>query len=164
VKYAQKAIELVADVNCCTAALGAEAGVQVHVPVDCLHVRCTLFIPTLCSMIFPRLLSLSSDDFDANASPDDVTHCCVSIVAKIGPSDSEGSDYFYFSAATPSALAESRTFGWGRGILIIESFSWVNVEKSVQRLLAQAARETWQEVALVLNRELLWEFDGHRTQ
>jgi hypothetical protein len=115
-------------------------------------------------MIFPRLLSLSSDDFEANASPDDVTHCCVSIVAKIGPSDSEGGDYFYFSAATPSALAESRTFGWGRGVLIIESFSWANVERSVQRLLAHAARESWQEVALALNRELLWEFDCHRTQ
>ncbi len=128
------------------------------------HFRYTLCLLTLMAMIFPRLLALSSDDFDAQSLPEDVTHCNVSITAKIGPSDCDGGDYFHFSAVTPSAFAESHIFGWGRGILIIESFSWANIERAVHRLLAHAARETWQEVALVLNKELLWEFDNCQKQ
>jgi len=112
-------------------------------------------------MIYPRLIALSSDDFDAGVLPDDLKHCMVSIVATIGPSSGNGGDHFHFVAATPSALAESRKFGWGRGILIIESFSWADIERSILRLLAHAARETWQEAALALNKDLLWEFDGY---
>lgn len=111
-------------------------------------------------MIFPRLIALSTDDFGPNEMPNDVKHCHVSVVARIGPSNGNAGDYFYFCAATPSALDEARALGWGRGILIVELFSWENVERSVHRLLAHAARETWPEVAIALNQELHWEFDG----
>ena len=112
-------------------------------------------------MIFPKLISLSSTDLDTGALPLVPEHCLVPIVATIGSTTDSGDD-FYFVVATPSALAEAGKFGWGRGILIIESFSWTDVERAINRLLAHAARETWQEAAHILNRELLWEFDGYQ--
>jgi hypothetical protein len=54
------------------------------------------------------------------------------------------------------------TSQWGRGTLIVESFSWADVERMLVRLLAQASGETWQEVAQTLNKELRWEFEGYR--
>jgi len=113
-------------------------------------------------MIFPKLVSFSSADLDTGAMPPDPEHCLVPVTATIGPTGSSAGDNFSFLVATPSALAESGTVGWGRGILIVESFSWADVERSINRLLAHAARDTWQEVAHALNKELLWEFDGYQ--
>jgi hypothetical protein len=112
-------------------------------------------------MIYPKLISLSSSDLAAGGLPAEVLRCVISMNATIGPNDSSG-DNFSFVVATPSALAETRTFGWGRGLLIVEEFSWAGVERSVKRLLAHSARPTWREVAQCLNKELLWEFDGHQ--
>lgn len=112
-------------------------------------------------MIHPTLISLSSSDLAAGSLPPDVQRCLISMNATIGPNGSSG-DNFSFVVATPSALAESRSFGWGRGLLIVEEFSWGIVERSVSRLLAHSARQSWQEVAQSLNKELLWEFDGYQ--
>ncbi|MBD9470669.1 hypothetical protein IB230_16550 [Pseudoxanthomonas sp. PXM01] len=113
-------------------------------------------------MIVPKLLSLSSSDLAAGELPPDPAHCLVPMLATIGPSSGTVGDGFSFTVVTPSALAESGRFGWGRGTLIIDSFSWSQVEHSVNRLLAHASRPSWQDVAQVLNHELLWEFDGYR--
>ena len=114
-------------------------------------------------MIVPKLISLSSADLGKDDSPTDPDNCFVSITATIGPLDSNGGDNFSFAVATPSALAESEHFRWGRGILIVSSFSWPAIEHSVNRLLAHAARNTWREVAQALNKELLWEFDNYQS-
>ena len=112
-------------------------------------------------MIYPKLISLSSTDLAAGGLPADGLRCFISMNATIGPNVSAG-DNFSFVVATPRALAETSTFGWGRGLLIVEEFSWADIERSVNRLLAHSARSTWQEVAHSLNKELLWEFDGHQ--
>ncbi|VXB72693.1 conserved hypothetical protein [Luteimonas sp. 9C] len=112
-------------------------------------------------MIFPKLLSLSSSDLAPGHLPPDPKHCIVQVLAKIGPSCVSAGDDFSFAVATPSALAESKTFGWGRGTLVVDSFSWLQVEDAIDRLLAHASRPSWQEVAQALNHELLWEFDGY---
>lgn len=113
-------------------------------------------------MIFPKLLSYSSSDLEMGFIPSDPQHCLVPVTATIGPTGSAAGDNFSFLVATPSALAESGKFGWGRGILIVDSFTWAGVERSLNRLLAHAARDTWQDVAQALNKELLWEFDGYQ--
>jgi hypothetical protein len=113
-------------------------------------------------MIFPKLFILSSTDLIKDEHPDDPENFVVSITAAIGPSGSEGGDNFSFEVATPSALAESAHSRWGRGILIVTSFSWPAIEHSINRLIAHAARNTWQEVAHELNKELLWEFDNYQ--
>jgi hypothetical protein len=114
-------------------------------------------------MVFPKLLGLSSSDFGPGQNPADPENCVVQIVATIGPSGGSAGDNFSFTAVTPSALAENQMLGWGRGTLVVDSFSWPTVEKWIDRLLAHAARPSWQEVAQVLNHELRWEFDGYRT-
>ena len=113
-------------------------------------------------MIIPKLIGLSSSDLATGELPPNPAHCVVSMSATIGPSNGTSGDNFSFVVVTPSAFAESSRFGWGRGTLIVESFSWLKVEHSVNRLLAHASRESWQDVAEVLNHELLWEFDGYR--
>lgn len=113
-------------------------------------------------MIVPKLLALSSSDLGVGELPPDPTHCHVTMLATIGPGSGTAGHGFSFVVVTPSALAGSGTLGWGRGALIVASFSWPDVERAVDRLLAHASRPSWQEVTQVLNHELLWEFDGYR--
>ena len=113
-------------------------------------------------MIHPVLLSLSSADLGTTCMPSPPEHCSVVVTATIGRPGEASGDNFSFLVATPSALAQAEGGRWGRGILIVESFSWDGVERAVRNLLAHSARETWLEVAQALNRELLWEYDGYR--
>lgn len=113
-------------------------------------------------MIVPKLLNLSCSDLARGEPPANPKHCLVHMLATVGPDTGNAGDDFSFTVATPSALAESERFGWGRGTLIVDSFSWLQVEHSLNRLLAQASRSSWQEVAQTLNHELQWEFDGYR--
>lgn len=112
-------------------------------------------------MITPRLFELTSIELDPDALPSDPENCSVIMHASIGPSGGDAADGFSFTVTTPSALAEAEYSGWGRGTLIVTSFSWVSVKRSVNRLLANASRSTWAEVASELNKELLWEFDNY---
>jgi len=107
-----------------------------------------------------KLRSLHSPDLDVGSSPSDPNDCRVLIEATIGPADSPGGDIFSFLAVTPAALARLGT-QWGRGSLIVQSFSWSEVERTLGRLIAQSTRPTWHETAAQLNKELLWEFDNY---
>jgi hypothetical protein len=80
--------------------------------------------------------------------------------AVIGPADSEGGDVFSFAVVTPSSIA-SEVPRWGRGLLILPSFSWPAVQAFVERLLIRAARPTWDEVAAELCKETNWEFESY---
>ena len=51
---------------------------------------------------------------------------------------------------------------WGRGLLVIESFSWADVIAALAALLAQAQRESWPDTIEALNHELHWAFDNRR--
>jgi Immunity protein 8 len=111
-------------------------------------------------MSVARLKKLQSLDVAAGEEPPDVENCSVLVQAIIGPEDTPGGDIFDFFVVTPSALATSDA-RWGRGMLIVPSFSWPEIERMVGRLLAQAQRPTWDETARALNKELNWEFDGY---
>jgi hypothetical protein len=113
-------------------------------------------------MITPRLKRLSSDDLEPPAVPADPSHCAIRVLASIGGSSSQGADLFEFRVVTPSYLATNGLPQWGRGLLIVEHFSWGDVERAVARLLAHAQRHTWTEVAEALNKELHWEYDNYR--
>ena len=83
--------------------------------------------------------------------------------ASIGPKGAEGEELFEFQVVTPSFLAKEGLPRWGRGLLIVEQFSWETVDRALERLLARAQRNTWAEVAVVLNHELHWEFDNYQS-
>jgi hypothetical protein len=112
-------------------------------------------------MIFPRLKGLTSSDLDRDqlpASPDD---CDVVVDAEIGPSEGDRADRFAFQVVTPTRLLRSGEVRWGRGLLIVDVFSWSAVERAIEKLLMHAARPTWDEVAAELGKELHWEFENY---
>jgi len=82
--------------------------------------------------------------------------------AEIGPKNQEGADRFSFSVVTPKHMVHEALPRWGHGYLIVDCFSWLEVERSLQRLLDQSSRNTWQEVAESLSHDLDWEFKSYR--
>ncbi len=44
----------------------------------------------------------------------------------------------------------------------MDSFSWDEVERALEKFLSHCRRETWNEVARELNKELHWEFENYR--
>ena len=112
-------------------------------------------------MVSAHLFSLDSTDLDRGAVPDDPANCRVALTACIGPAGGRGGDNFSFEVVTPRYLLEQGSGRWGRGLLVLDEFSWTAVDRMVQRLVAHAAAETWAESAHKLNQELLWEFDRY---
>lgn len=113
-------------------------------------------------MITPCLKNLLSPALERPGLPPDPADCSVVLQASIGPKDAEGEEIFEFRVVTPAFLAKSGLPLWGRGLLIVEEFSWPVVERAIERLLANARGSTWTEVAAVLNHELHWEFDHYQ--
>lgn len=113
-------------------------------------------------MIIPELKGFFSDDIERPSLPTDPEDCLIYMHAAIGPKGSEGMDRFFFTVATPKGLLREALPRWGRGYLMVEEFSWVAVERAIQRLLAHAHRNSWSEVAVALNQELNWEFENYQ--
>jgi len=114
-------------------------------------------------MIVPELKELFCPGLEKPALPSDPDDCVVSLQASIGSKGERGEDLFFFTVATPKGLLREALPRWGRGVLIVETFSWAVVERAVERLLSQACRESWAEVVAVLNHELNWEFENYKT-
>jgi Immunity protein 8 len=112
-------------------------------------------------MVTAHLISLDSPDLPPDALPLDPENCSVVMNAAIGPKGSPGAENFAFTVVTPRYLAAHSDARWGRGLLVIDAFSWPSVARMVERLLAHASGSTWGEVAAKLNHELLWEFDKY---
>ncbi len=112
--------------------------------------------------VVPIVKSIMSADLARPALPADVEDCAVAIEVEIGLRDGEGGDLFQFEVVTPTALARRGAATWGRGLLILPSFSWEVVDRFLSKLVLHASADTWAEVALQLNRELDWEFDGYQ--
>lgn len=113
-------------------------------------------------MVVPQIKSLTSPDLEPGNLPADPSDCCVLVDAHIGPKGEIGEEDFSFVVATPACLARLGLPRWGRGMLIVETFSWPVVEHALARLLAHAHRNTWHDVAQALNHELHWEFDNYQ--
>jgi hypothetical protein len=112
-------------------------------------------------MIIPILKGLHSADLARGDLPVDADFS-VAMQASVGPKGETGEETFSFTVATPSVVVSLGLPRWGRGLLLVESFSWEEVERYVERLVARAHRTTWAETAAVLNQYMEWEFDGYR--
>ena len=111
----------------------------------------------------PDIKALDTPDLERPALPDDPSDCVIAFEATIGPAGDSAGELFAFTVATPAALARETRFRWGRGLLVVPSFSWETVDLALGRLLARCHRESWAEVAQELAKELNWEFEGYRT-
>jgi len=83
------------------------------------------------------------------------------MLATIGP-DKQAGDYFSFSVATPAGLELEAFSGWSKGLLIVPEFSWLTVEQALERLLADCARPSWEEVARAIGLTLKWQFENYK--
>ncbi len=112
-------------------------------------------------MQVPTIRSLSSPDLPSHDLPADPHDCAILIEAEIGAVGQPGADIFSFQVVTRQYLMRDSLPRWGRGLLIVDRFSWDVVESVLQKLLMHAARPRWTEVAAELNKELHWEFDNY---
>lgn len=109
-------------------------------------------------MIRPELKYLCSPDLERDELPADPDDCAVFCEADIGPVGTDDANIFGFTAVTPQFLAREPDVRTGRGCLVVPRFTWEAVRQEIEKLLAGAARPTWEEVAAELNRTLEWEF------
>ncbi len=113
-------------------------------------------------MINPELKNLISVDLDYGKLPLNAENCEVHCQADIGPKGKEGADIFFLTVVTPTHLAKRSGYVWGKGYLIVESFSWQTVEMAIEKLLSHCSGADWVEVAGKLNRVLGWEFENYQ--
>lgn len=109
-----------------------------------------------------EIKSIISPDLDYGKEPLDPDYCAVLIEVEIGEHAKKGADIFSFTAITPKYLAANPVTSWGRGYLLMESFSWVNAESMLNKLLSFVREETWDSVAQNLCKELHWEYENYQ--
>ena len=113
-------------------------------------------------MVIPELRSLHSADLERPALPPACEDCSVYFQASIGPNGVQGSEVFGFAVVTPAFLSRMELPRWGHGLFVVQAFSWLQVDRSLERLLAQAHRATWPEVATALRQQMEWEFESYQ--
>jgi hypothetical protein len=106
--------------------------------------------------------SMISPDLDYGKVHWEPDNCSVLVEVEIGEKGKEGADIFYFNVVTPKFLLEHPTNRWGRGYLILKEFSWREIESFLNKLIHFVKKDTWDEVAVELSKELHWEFDNYQ--
>jgi len=109
-----------------------------------------------------EIKSIISPDLDHGKAPDEPDNCAVFIEVEIGESAKEGAEIFSFTAITPKYLDDNPITTWGRGYLLMESFSWAEAESMLNKLLSFVREETWESVAQNLCKELHWEYENYQ--
>lgn len=106
--------------------------------------------------------SIISPDLEYGEDPAAPDSCSVLVEVEIGEKTTEGADIFSFNVVTPKYLVANPFTSWGRGYLIMESFSWSEVESILNKLLSFVNEETWDGVAKNLCKELHWEYENYQ--
>ena len=111
------------------------------------------------------LKGLTSDEVNVeNYTPDNSECFNVKLLAKIGPSDQEGSDYFEFYVCTAEWIKLNGAFPWwGRNHLVVSVFDIMEIRKTIGLLLENGEAENWGELAKDLSTYMAWEYAGYRS-
>ena len=109
----------------------------------------------------PKVKSIISPDLEYPNSPPHPSHCRILVEVEIGPADSTGADIFSFEVITRSKFEECED-RWGRGLLILERFSWNAINQHLDKLFLHCDGKDWEEISHKLNKELHWEFENYR--
>ena len=107
-------------------------------------------------MVHPQLEHIESPQLEPPNLPEDPLDCEVLFHAIVSPREGEGRETFVFSVITPTRLARIPDPMWGKGRLILTSFDWTLVVRSVAELLVECSAPTWEEVVAQLDRSLRW--------
>ncbi len=83
----------------------------------------------------------------------------------IGPDDEDGSHIFDLSIGTPRAFDHRGQHEgpiWGRHHMIVNRFDAAEIRAAIEKKVAECARPTFEETALVLSRFFQWEFEDYQ--
>ena len=114
-------------------------------------------------MIQPELRHIASPNLEPPALPPDPADCAVQFSAFIGPRGGEEAAAFSFTVVTAAHLSRTLGHTWGRGYLILDTFDWHIIVRAVAQLLAQCTADSWPQVMVELNKELVWDSDRGRS-
>ena len=109
----------------------------------------------------PKLVSLTCEGLARSQLPIDPTDCELTFTASIG-TDGKRGDNFSFVVVTPSALAKSQYSGWCKDHLLVQEFSWAQVENYLANLLAATRGDDWTDIAEQLHQFMDWEFYNYK--
>ena len=110
----------------------------------------------------PEVKGFFSPDLEYGREPDEPDNYFLLIEVDIGIKGQEDADVFSFVAVTPKALLNETGYRWGRGWLILETFSWSQIEEAVHKLCADTSGVSWEQIARELNVWLYWEYDNYK--
>ena len=116
-------------------------------------------MPQMSPTVVPELKAYESPDLEYGKLPMRSDDCEVRMEAAIGVPGDDRADMFYFTVVTPRTFLRSEKAMWGRGYLVIKRFSWPDVERALLRLLGRCRAPTWELLAVMINRDLIWEHD-----
>jgi hypothetical protein len=114
------------------------------------------------SLLIPEVKTLFSPDLEYGSLPDDVEECAVFCEVEIGIQGEEGANIFSFTAVTPKFLWAQQGYRRGKGLLIVDSFSWEVVEAALDKLLSHCSGTDWLEVTGKLTKTLNWEYENYK--
>ena len=83
----------------------------------------------------------------------------------IGPRDEAGSDNFEIVLANPEGLRSRCTEGsivvGDRGLLVLRSFEWREIQSHLRRIVSSCGGRDWVEVSTKLQRYFFWEYEDY---
>jgi len=86
--------------------------------------------------------------------------CLVLVSVEIGPEYENGGNRFDFNVVTHAYLRRASESAWGRALLIVNKFEWVEIEKKIEDLISQNSVKTWNDGIKFLSLYMNWEYAG----
>jgi Immunity protein 8 len=103
----------------------------------------------------------SLEDF----SPEIIDNFWCLIFIRIGCADEDASSDYTVQIGTPRAFdhrGQHEGPMWGRHYMIVNHFDAAEIRAAIEKKIAECARPTFEETALVLSRFFYWEFEDYQ--
>jgi hypothetical protein len=114
----------------------------------------------------PTLKGIDFGAEDLSTYTPEIPHnFCVWLTLSIGPEGVEGSDLFQVGVCTTTWLAHqlsSQSAYVLRHMILVESFDFELIKKTVHEIIKNAERSSWEESVQVLCRYFAWEFEDYQ--
>lgn len=90
----------------------------------------------------------------------DPKNCSVRISVDIESDENNGSAFYYLQVVTTDYLFSSQKSIWGKSVLVVQLFSWDEIEREIGRLISEISSDTWENSVKILSRYMDWEYEG----
>lgn len=107
----------------------------------------------------PRIESLCDDGGFTERLTFDPANCAVWVTVTVGFGEG-GGDLFTVQVVTSDYVKSCDKPLWGNNLLIIDNFTWEDVETAIHDMLSGISAENWEHAANQLSRYMRWEYEG----